>query len=317
MIYGTEKEYIRHTLIKAGAVEAGFAEAAPVEEKFMHLYTSWIEEGCHSGMDYLRRHIPLKAHPRHVLEGAATVISTAFSYAPAEFRAPALPSIACYAYGSDYHDVLRRRLSPAVEEFKTRLGGEWRICIDSAPLAERYWALKCGIGINGKNGSVITKKSGGYIFLAEILTTLSVAPDKPSKEGCKECGACVKACPQSALRPDGTVDSRRCLNYLTIEHRGPWAAAEAEAMLTDAARRSLFGCDICLRVCPHNRDAAPADIPEFQMRDSIRSLDAARVAAMTQPEFSAIFKGSPIKRAKLDGLRRNALNIIGISPDFC
>ncbi len=89
MIYGTEKEYIRHTLIKAGAVEAGFAEAAPVEEKFMHLYTSWIEEGCHSGMDYLRRHIPLKAHPRHVLEGAATVISTAFSYAPAEFRAPA------------------------------------------------------------------------------------------------------------------------------------------------------------------------------------------------------------------------------------
>ena len=306
-----DKENIRKEIISAGAVAVGFARASAVDDDVMAQYCAWIAAGHHAGMDYLSRHASLKGNPTHVLEGAATVISVAFSYAPSRFRSTVLPTISCYAYGSDYHDVLRGRLAPVVETLKAQLGGEWRICIDSAPLAERYWALRSGIGIKGNNGAVIVDGAGAYAFLAEIVTTATIAPDEPSARECKKCGACLSACPQKALLPNGTVDSRRCLNYLTIEHRGDWEGDYAGMAHTCAARNTLFGCDICLRVCPHNRGVPPTGIPEFQPRREVMGLTAEEAAGMTQGDFSVMFKGSPIKRAKLSGLRRNALNITG------
>lgn len=133
--------------------------------------------------------LSLKLDPRNVLENAATVISLAFSYAPERFRDDSLPVVASYAYGEDYHDVIRRRLSPPVERLRNTYGGEWRICVDSAPLAERYWALRSGIGRLGRNGSVIVDNFGSYIFLAEVMTTLPVAPDEPTEALCAGCGA--------------------------------------------------------------------------------------------------------------------------------
>lgn len=304
------KEDIREILSGSGAIAIGFATASTVDKDATCKYDKWIEEGNHAGMEYLKNHATLKTHPSHVLENVSTVISMAFSHAPAKTRDESLPVIACYAYGEDYHDVLRKRLKPIVERLKNKYGGEWRICIDSAPLPERYWAMKCGIGRIGKNGSIIVDNFGSYIFLVEVLTTLTVPPDEARKDVCMNCGACIKACPQGALLNDGTVDSRRCINYLTIEHKGKWEGEYHNAMQTDAARHSLYGCDICQKVCPYNKDVPASNIIEFYPKEELLTLTKEKVMTMTQEEFSKFFKGSAIKRAKLNGLRRNAENII-------
>lgn len=303
------KERIRQAIIAAGAVAVGFAKAEPVDPSAMEEYAGWIGEGKHAGMDYLRRHEELKRDPSSVMEDVRTVISAAFSYAPAMLRDENLPVIATYAYGLDYHDVLRRRLAEVVETLRSELGGNWRICIDSAPLPERYWAMKSGIGRKGKNGSVIVDNFGSYIFLAEILTSHSVAPDAARGESCMNCGACVKACPGKALSEDGTIDARRCINYLTIEHRGEWTGEGLEVMNTAIGKRSLYGCDICQSVCPHNRGIPPTSIPEFQPSPEILGLTGKQVEEMDQAAFSRLFKGMAIKRAKLDGILRNARNL--------
>lgn len=335
------KETLRRDLLAAGAVAVGFARAEEIDNGVVRQYAGWIAAGHHAGMDYLARHAVLKRHPRNVLEDVATVVSIAFSYAPAQWRSEDLPVIAAYAYGDDYHDVLRHRLAPVVDAMQREFGGSWRICIDSAPLAERWWALKSGIGRRGRNGSVIIDGAGSYVFLAEILTSHKLEPDinvdfrqaissdieseitsdiqqvtisdilsgSSSGKECMGCGACVKACPTGALGDDGTIDCRRCINYLTIEHRGEWAGEGSEAMQTEAGRRSLFGCDICQRVCPHNRSVTATAIKEFSPRKEC--IDAPEIIlAMTQEEFSTVFKGSPIKRAKLAGLLRNASNLL-------
>lgn len=304
------KEEIRQSILAAGAVAAGFAKAETVDPDFTSSYGKWIEAGNLAGMEYLRRHAPLKNNPACVMEDAATVISVAFSYAPPIWRDPGLPQIACYAYGRDYHDVIRTRLSPVTGTLQEKFGGNWRICIDSAPLPERYWAMRCGIGRIGRNGSVIVDNSGSYIFLAEVLTSIQIEPDDPSVAVCMGCGACTRECPQGALADDGTIDARRCINYLTIEHRGDWTGIEKEAMQTAAARHSLYGCDICQRVCPHNIGITPTAIDEFIPSEKILRITPEDISGMDLPEFSSTFKGYAIKRAKLDGLKRNAANII-------
>lgn len=305
------KSRVREMLVAAGASEAGFAMAGEVASGYTQIHSNWLAEGCNAGMAYMARHAPLKSDTSSVLPGANTVICISFSYAPAVWRNPELPMVACYAYGEDYHDVIRRRLLSVVEKLKGTFGGEWRVCIDSAPLAERYWAMQSGLGILGRNGSVITEKCGSMGFLAEILTTVSFEPDIPSRPGCLGCGKCTVACPTGALSAEGRVDARRCLSYLTIEHRGEWESREmSDAMQTETGRRTLFGCDICQRVCPHNGGIAPSAIGEFAMRKEIGSVSAAGVMEMTQKEFSEVFKGSPVKRSKLEGLQRNAMNIL-------
>lgn len=303
------KELLRKEIYATGAVAIGFSKAETVESGVEKEFSTWIEKGWHAGMDYLVRHSSLRTHPRNVLEDAATVISIAYSYAPAIRDDGPNPVIAAYAYGDDYHDVLRNSLAPVTERIKDTYGGHWRICIDSAPLAERYWALRSGLGRKGLNGSVIIDGYGSYIFLAEILTSLQIPSDSPTVGVCSRCGECVRACPTSALHSDGTIDCRRCLNYLTIEHRGEWDATGIEAMRTEAGRHTLYGCDICLKVCPHNREIPSSAIAEFQPRPEILNCSKESVLSLTQPEFSALFKGSPIKRAKLAGLQRNAHNL--------
>lgn len=315
-IQGDLKENTRRQLMTSGAVAVGFALAEAIPPDVAEGYEGWIGEGKNAGMEYLKRHAPLRQTTDSVLPGTKTVISIAFSYAPAKWRNPSLPQIACYAYGKDYHDVIRSRLTPIVETLKSQQGGDWRICIDSAPVSERFWALRSGIGIKGENGSVIVKNSGSYVFLAEVLTTLEIKPDKPSRRHCKGCGACRAACPAHALSADGTIDSCRCINYLTIEHRGEWDGIGLETMQTPIGKNSIFGCDICQRVCPHNRDIIPTSIEEFKPLPGVMELDADDIIGMTKENFTAFFKGSAIKRAKYEGLRRNARNVVsGLSTE--
>ncbi len=295
-------------LRQSGAVAIGVAKAAPVEEEVWRAYLDWLSRKGHAGMAYMENHSSIRRDPRLLLEDAKSIISLAFPFKPAAFREPEKGMIACYAYGLDYHDAIRIRLSKTLEKVKEEFGGEYRICIDSAPIMERYWAVKAGIGEIGDNGAVIVPGAGNMVFLAEIITTLDLNPNVniTNLDLCLHCGKCLNECPANALRRDGTVDSARCLSYLTIEHRGAWSESEAiAAMNTDAGKNIIFGCDLCLRECPLNYDTPHTAIQEFHPLKGIMELNKEGVAGLEQEDFSRIFKGSPIKRCKLSGLKRN------------
>lgn len=264
----------------------------------------------HAGMTYMERWPEIRRDPRLLLHGASSVISIAFNY-----RQPnPYPEIATYALGQDYHKVLRRRLKPVVSALKEEFGGECRICIDSAPILERYWALHCGVGVRCPNsGNVVVPGVGSMVFLAEIITTLalpdyscrlsadtnvSVAMDLCEGDMSQEENSHENSiCPTGALQPGGIVDARRCINYLTIERRGEWSRQEMSLMSLPGAKDRVFGCDICQLACRSNRGAACGVLPEFRPLDSLPVLiEAMRSGKTAEVDFSK----SPLSR----GLKR-------------
>lgn len=289
---GAIKEMCR----RAGAVSAGIAAVGPVDDNAAEAYRRWIESGAHGGMQYLEKYPEIRHNPELLLPGAKTVICCAFAYTSPEFPRSAL--FADYALGDDYHEVLREALAPVADA----LGGETRICIDTAPLRERYWAVRAGVGFIGLNNQLIVPGVGSGVFLAEILWTGTAEADKPLEADCLHCEACVKACPGSALDGAGSMDARKCLSYLTIEHRG--AFPEPSQQLPGR----IYGCDICRDVCPLGRSHTPVYVlPALRPRSEILALTLADVKAMDQEKFSATFRRSAVKRAKLAGLLRNAV----------
>lgn len=298
------KEEIRKRLLAAGAVKAGFARAGEISDGARKEFEKWIGEGMNGEMTYLHRHIPLRQYTDSVLKDSKTVISLAFDYTPEEWRTTTLPVVAAYAYKDDYHITLRELLNPVIKDFQTQYGGKWRLCIDSAPVAERYWAMKSGIGIRGVNGNIIIDGVGSYCFLSEILTSIELPPDSPSEEWCDECGACVKACPNNALRGDGTMDSRRCINYLTIEKKGEFSDEEIRMLNTSPGH--LYGCDRCQRICPHNKTAGLNHSNVLPKNIPILKLLPENILLMEESEFNANFSRSPILYAGYSRLLRNA-----------
>lgn len=228
--------------------------------------------------------------------------------------APSVPSdpyiISAYALGDDYHDALRRRLQEALSPLRASEGGEWRICIDSAPLMERYWALRSGLGVQGRNGTVIIPSLGAPVLLATVLTTLSIEDARTpiplaNAAQCLNCSLCVKACPGEAISPvwDGGLfeapDASRCLSYLTIEMKCQPSEEQRRILTSPIGSRTLYGCDICQRVCPMLRPAAiNTDIPEFAPREAYHSLTLSRIKEMSDEKFAETFRRSPMKRAK-------------------
>ncbi|MCM1037668.1 MAG: DUF1730 domain-containing protein, partial [Bacteroides sp.] len=226
------KSELRRMLARAGAYRCGFAAAGEVSAGARVQYRAWLSAGCHGSMQWMERHEALRASPQSVLPGAHTVIVAAFAY-PAS---TANPLIADYAQGEDYHRALRRRLEPVAAHIRGEWGAAARVCVDTAPLPERYWATAAGVGSTGLNGHLYIPGAGAAFVLGEIVTALELPPDPPAAAiACTGCGACVRACPTGALRADGTLDARRCLSYLTIEHRGELPAA------TDLHGR-VYGC---------------------------------------------------------------------------
>lgn len=316
------KENIRKTLLDAGAAAVGFARAGEISSDASKSYEKWVEEGCHGEMEYLRRHESLRKTTDFVLPEAQTVISLAFDFTPREWREKEKGYVSAYAYGKDYHNVLRALLKSVVAEFKQNYGGKWRVCIDSAPVAERYWAMRGGIGCRGLNGALIVDKVGPFCFLVEILTTLHLEPDEPSEKWCLKCGKCLSVCPSGALKGDGTMDARKCINYLTIEKMGEFSEEERESVRRGDG--SLFGCDRCYRVCPMwcSRENRSPDtfyrenpygekmerylITDFVLSDSIRNLTPEKLLAMDETAFNKEFKNSPLHYAGYHRLLRNA-----------
>lgn len=293
-------------LTRAGVYRFGIARAEHVDPRHIQAYTRFIEQGRHASMQYLERYTDLRTDPRTLLAGTNSVISCAIPYySPAP--APRL-AIARYARGADYHTILRDRLESSARSIREICGGETRVCIDTAPILERYWAVRAGIGFIGRNRQLIVPGAGSYFFLAEILTTAQLPASEPCTQSCGDCGRCLKACPTGALGPDGTFDARRCLSYLTIEHRGEFAPD------TDL-HGTFYGCDRCADACPHNARPVATTIPPLLPDPAIAALTPRAIAALTPESYATIFRHSPMKRAKLAGLLRN-LRQIATPPEL-
>ncbi|MYA72273.1 tRNA epoxyqueuosine(34) reductase QueG [Candidatus Poribacteria bacterium] len=297
---------------KLGFELVGITPAAQSET--IARYRQWIENGYAGKMGYLERHLPLKVDVRQLLTEAKSVISLAMNYytldpPKALAEDPARGQISRYAWGDDYHDVIRQRLSELVDFIKKIAQTELktRVCVDTAPIIEREYAQKAGIGWIGKNTNLIHWRSGSWYFLAEVLINIDLESDTaPLRGSCGTCTRCIEACPTDAIIEPNLLDSRLCISYLTIELKESIPKA-----LRPKIGNLIFGCDICQEVCPWNSKAVPTDEPAFQPRDGNLSPKLLSLIGMTQQEFSRRFKGSPIKRTKRRGFLRNVLVAIG------
>ena len=316
---------------KQAAADAGFdlaGSACVRAEDFPELsaFTEWIESGHAGDMKYLEKRTESGDLRRASLKNAApwarSVIVCAFNYnadQPYSTRVhdPARGWISRYAWTpSDYHDLLLKRLEQVESAIRACAGHhnlpiETRRYVDTGPVVERVYAKYAGIGWIGKNTCIIHQKLGSWIFLGVVLTSLELMPDLPAADRCGSCTRCIDACPTDALIAPGKMDARRCIAYLTIEKRG-----EIPTEFREAIGHHVFGCDICQDVCPWNTkagNALPASAPEFQAREKLVHPDLKWLAQMSEEEFRAVFRGSPIKRTKYAGLRRNVAIAMGNS----
>jgi epoxyqueuosine reductase len=315
------EEQIKEQAHTLGFELAGIAPAAPADG-FAHL-RDWLAAGFAGEMAYMERHAEARRHPAAVLPEVRSVVMVAMNYAASEGRtsqlAPGEPAgmqaprslaarVARYARGSDYHDVLRQRLKRLLAWIQQqRPGCRGRGVVDTAPLLERDFARRAGLGWFGKNTMLLNKRLGSYFFLGALLLDLELKPDPPHETShCGSCTACLDACPTQAFVGPYQLDSRRCISYLTIELRGPVPAELREGM-----GEWLFGCDVCQEVCPWNRKASASREPAFEPRPDLEVVDPAELLGLTEEEFRQRFRGTALMRAKRRGLLRNAALVLG------
>ncbi len=293
--------------IKAAARAAGFSavgisRAEPMSEAHVRRRADWLAAGRHAGMAYLEANEDKRRDPRLLVDGARSIVSVAMNYfTPDAPTADAAYSIARYARGTDYHDVVRVHLRQMLSALGLIEHADGRVFTDTAPIDERYWAVRAGLGWTGRSGQLIIPGAGTYFFLGELVLTHDVdAYDAPIPARCGTCRACLDACPASALLGDGTLDARRCLSYLTIEHRG--ALPEGTGRLMG---HTIYGCDRCADVCPWNAHARPTAEPLLQPRPALMAMNADDWHALSPERYRELFRGSAVKRAKFEGLQRN------------
>ncbi len=303
--------------VKAAAVEAGFdlvgvaRVSPPVPDRAEERYARWIAEGMHGAMAYLERGLEKRLHPDLVLPGVRSVVALAASYNVPGGPPPAELRISRYAWGDDYHELLLPRVRRVEAAIAAEAPGvRTRGYVDTGPVLEKVWAWRAGIGWIGKNGCLITTRFGSWVFLAVVLTTLELEPDEPHADRCGSCADCLEICPTDAFAEPRIVDSRRCVSYTTIEHRGVVPPESSEG-----TGNRLFGCDDCQDVCPWNRDATTIDDPRFAWRPGWRGMSAYRLLGMNEDEIAELRRGSPIARSKRTGLLRNAAVIAGNRGD--
>ena len=296
----------RTEAVKVRAAELGFdacgvASADPPDPE--DRLGAWLAAGHHAGMAWMAATKDIRQDVRKKLPGARSVVVTARNYyAPRPEAGDGTGRVSRYAWGRDYHRVLRRplrELARHIEEMEE--GTACYRCIDSGPMLERAWAARAGVGWIGKSGLVLREGLGSWFFIGCIATTTELVPDAPVKERCGSCTACTDACPTGAIAAPGVVDSNRCISYHTIENRGSVAAD-----LSRRFRDWVFGCDVCQDVCPWNRDAATTSEPDFLPRPGHAHPNLDELAAMDETAFREAFAGSPILRAKQAGMARNA-----------
>lgn len=302
------------SLLKTSAARLGFsacgvAPAAPVGKHVAEHFHRWISEGKQAGMAYLANNMEKRLDPTQLVEGAQSVVSVALNYYPAKMLdASRQYEFAWYAYGQDYHDVMKARLTQLAEALLAEVEGEvnYRLFCDTAPVLERYWAWQCGLGWIGKNTQLIIPHAGSAFFLGEIIIDRPFTSyDHPMESRCGTCTRCLNACPTGALARPYTLDAARCLSYLTIEHRGNSLPSEA----VRAMGNCIYGCDRCQQACPWMRFARPTEVREFSPKPEFADLTHNALQSLSIEEYRHIFRGSAVKRAKYEGLMRNVLAV--------
>lgn len=297
-----------HTLlVKELACELGFdqcgiAKAQKLDEDARRL-ENWLAKGQHGTMKYMENHFDLRIDPTRLVPGARSVITLLLNYFPSEQQEENSPRIAKYAWGNDYHTVIRNKLQIFLNRLRERIGAiEGRGFVDSAPVLERSWALRSGLGWVGKNGNLIDPKAGSFFFIATLITDLPLEYDTPiAHDYCGTCTRCIEACPTQAILPNKVVDGRKCISYYTIELKELLMPEEAEGKLGNW----LFGCDTCQDVCPWNRFSKPHRHTELYPIPEILHLSTGEWEEMTEETFKKVFKDSALKRSKYNGIQRN------------
>lgn len=295
---------IHSALIKTKAIEFGFtscgiSKADFLEEEAPH-FEKWLRNNFHGEMGYMENYFDKRLDPRLLVEGSKSVISLAYNYFPEETLAQDF-KISKYAYGEDYHEVIKAILRDLVAELQEKIGEfGFRIFVDSAPVLERAWAKKSGIGWMGKNANIISKQKGSFFFLAEIICDLDLIADHPTTDHCGTCRKCIDACPTDAIVSDKIIDGSKCISYATIELKD-----SIPSYFEDKMEDWMFGCDICQDVCPWNRFSTPHKQPKFAPNSFLKTFKKEDWKDITQELFSEIFRKSPVKRTKYAGLMRN------------
>ena len=294
--------FIKTTAIDCGFDYCGIAKAEQLEDDARRL-EKWLSKGLHGNMQYMENHFDLRIDPNLLVPGAKSVITLLNNYYPPDHQNPASPKISKYAYGQDYHEVIRKKLKAFMSLLQTELGNfQGRGFVDSAPVLERAWALKSGLGWIGKNGNLIHPKSGSFFFIATLIIDIPLQYDDPfAKDYCGTCTKCIDHCPTEAITPNKVIDGSKCISYFTIELK--------DALIPDSMKGKfdnwMFGCDTCQDVCPWNRFSQPNREESFTINEAILKFNVKDWDELTEAGFKEAFKHSPLKRSKYAGIRRN------------
>lgn len=316
---------------RLGFFACGIARAEPVDAETAAAVRGWISKGSQATMDYMANYTEKRLNPCLLVPGTKSIVSLAMNYAPAQTMPETEYQLAAYAYGQDYHDVMKAKLrqlaaliankfegendsgvgendgdstaitTPKTNETNPEPAGEIRVFVDTAPVLERYWAQRAGLGWIGKNHQLIIPRAGSMFFLGEIFLPYEFdSYDSPMPSRCGNCRRCIEACPTCAITDEWGFDSEKCLSYQLIENRGELSEQAKQSMGT-----TIYGCDRCQTACPWNKFATPNTTPEFQPKSELLAMTKADWHNLTIDEYRALFKGSAVKRVKFDGLKRN------------
>ena len=288
---------------RMGFDACGIAQATALEEESAHV-EQWLESDCEGEMGYLTRNKEKRYDPRLLVEGTKSIVTVLYNYYPKQRIGDSDKfKIAKYAYGADYHDVLKRKMRQLLEGIEAQTGKleGTRLFVDSAPVLDRAWAVRCGLGFIGKNTTLIHPKKGSFFFIGHLFLPIELeGTGKPLTNRCGRCTKCLDACPSGALEAPFHIDARKCISYLTIEYKGSLAGIDPKTF-----NGWMYGCDICQDVCPYNRFALPNREPEFQPSERLIAMHDEDWKSLSKEDFDALFKHSAVQRAGYEGLKRN------------
>ncbi len=263
----------------------------------------WLDAGYNAGMGYMAKNFEKRVGLAELVPGAVSVISVLLNYYPKETQQPGVPKVSRYAYGRDYHFTIKEKLRELFAFIKEEIypGLKGRIFTDSAPVLDRAWAVRAGLGWIGKNSNLINKRWGSFVFIGEIISNLEIEDEAEQvKDACGTCTRCIDACPTGALTKPYTVDANKCISYLTIENNG-----DIPSKFKGKFDNWIFGCDICQEVCPWNKKAIPTEEPDFKPREEFLKMTLKDWQKLDEKRFKELFRETPVERTKHKGLRRN------------
>jgi epoxyqueuosine reductase len=297
----TNEQLIKNEAQRLGFLQCGISKAGFLEEEAPRL-ERWLNAKMHGEMGYMANYFDKRLDPTKLVDGAKSVITVLLNYFPTETQKdPTAPKISKYAYGADYHHVIKGKLKELVNFINEEIGEVGgRAFVDSAPVMDKAWAANSGLGWIGKNSNLIHPKNGSFFFIGELILDIELEPDQPIRDHCGTCTACIDACPTEAIVAPYVVDGSKCISYFTIELKDA-IPTEMKAQFDDWA----FGCDVCQDVCPWNRFSKPHSEPQFNPHPDMLEMTKQDWEELTEEVFKNVFQKSAVKRTKFSGLKRN------------